>query len=167
MVWTSFLKTTELVHTGRTAEEQNLQLFSSQDFNIQCSASSDSQRATEHSYFTNLSLHPPRPHSCQTDPQDHHHHHRRQTRPRLFYLQGRQEKKKNWILCNFQMRRLVQTLLSLRQRIGDVDCGDTYVGQASSQASLFPPETEPRVDYRRRRHCTNTHDSLLPAISDI
>lgn len=50
---------------------------------------------------------------------------------------------------------------------GDVDCGDTYVGQASSQASLFPPETAPRVDYRRRRHCTNTRDSLLPAISDI
>lgn len=50
---------------------------------------------------------------------------------------------------------------------GDVDCGDTYVGQASSQASLFPPETAPRVDYRRRCYCTNTRDSLLPAISDI
>lgn len=45
------------------------------------------------------------------------------------------------------------------------DCGVTYVGQAS-QASLFPPEMELRVDYRRCC-CTNTHDSLLPAISDI
>lgn len=165
------MKTTELVYTGRTHScilsfVQNLQVFSSQYFNIQCSTSSDCHRATEYSYFTNLSLHPPRPRSCQTDPQDHHHH-RCQTRPCLFYLQERQKKFFLECFCNFEMRRLVQTLLSLRQRISDVDCRDTDVGQASSQASLFPPETEPRVDYRRRHHCTNTHDSLLLAISDI